>query len=471
MTPTIPGLCERCQVNAIQNGSPWCEECRSDEAFEQHADAADQPEIEIDLDAPEFDDRCLYGLLGDYVSAVASETEAHPAAIYASALGHYGVSIGWGRVIGGDPVTPLRINPLLVGPSGWGRKGTASQVVDSAWETVHTDLKTIHGLSSGQGLVELIRDVSADGKIPGVVDKRMYLIEEEITKLRSLGNQNTSTLKDTLKFLFDHRTVFDNPRVAHVRVTHPHVACELHAQPSTWAAMPEEDIRSGFLNRFLHIWCYGVSEMPDKGDWRNENVRRISHALHANLEANYKRGEYVELTKTDAAQIAWREFYHETRIMLKNNQDDRLGDLLARGPDQIARIAGISTVAQGVWVIDEQAMEAAQRLWAYSVETVRYLESRRLPESAQQGLALAQRDRSLRHAAGILSALTLAAKDGILMSKIQEEVFNGNVPAPQIKMTLQGLEAQGLVVIRVFKPTIGRPGKKVYLRGFEPKGE
>lgn len=470
MTPTIPGLCERCQVNAIQNGHPFCDECRSQDAYNTHA-AEVSDDIGVEVGPPEWDESCLYGPIGDVVHAVAPQTEAHPAAIYAVLLARFGCSAGFGKYIGPNPKIPARIYPFLCGPSGWGRKGTASQVGDTLWTPIDSDLRVVNGISSGQGLIEIIRDRTADPKdTGGTDDKRMYVVEEELSKLRAVKEMKGATTGDTLKQLFDHREKFDNPRVCAAKVTRPHVACEVHATPAAWCRLPDDDISTGFTNRFFHVWTTATKELPRGGDWLNDEVRRALVPVRQALAEVWRWGSDCCLAYSSAAGIAWDERYHETRLLVQARGDHLLNDLLTRGPDQIARITAITAMSQQSKTLPEEGLIAASKYWDFSRLTVEFLFSRRRSESSERGVQWMETKTTADNGAKLMSALFRAAKNGLSMKAIHDDVFNNNLSAAAVRKLVDSLAEHGHVVVAQYKPAVGRPGTKVWAKGYENVG-
>jgi len=105
------------------------------------------------------------GILGEITAAAEPTTEADPVGIYASLLAGAGVLAGpEPHVRIGNTRHPLLIWALLLGRTGTGRKGEATGTAEiflrRAASASFDDL-TVTGLSSGEGLIERIRDGGA----------------------------------------------------------------------------------------------------------------------------------------------------------------------------------------------------------------------------------------------------------------------------------------------------------------------
>jgi hypothetical protein len=134
-----------------------------------------------DSPKPELKTEALYGLAGDIVRAIEPYSESDPVAILANVL------TGFGNVIGSTPYARveetqhhLNLFVVQVGDTSKGRKGTAWSTprkmfrdVDGEW----ADKRITGGLSSGEGVVYIVRDprtqtkpIREDGKIVGNED-------------------------------------------------------------------------------------------------------------------------------------------------------------------------------------------------------------------------------------------------------------------------------------------------------------
>ncbi len=154
----------------------------------------------------------LYGLPGRIVESIAPHTEADPVAILANLL------VGIGNLLGPGPHArvqydrhPLRLYVVLVGPTSKARKGLSWSVpremlsrLDPAW--VKARVKT--GLSSGEGLIENVRDrhdAGGQGDV-GVADKRLLIIEPEFAVVLKIMGREGNSLSGVIRAAWDSGT-------------------------------------------------------------------------------------------------------------------------------------------------------------------------------------------------------------------------------------------------------------------------
>ena len=120
---------------------------------------------EVGPDVPVAAPEIYTGILGDITMAAEPGTEADPVGILGSLLTMTSVAVGTApHVQVGNDRHPLLIWTLLFGRTGSGRKGGATQTAElfAAPRARTSPSYATSGLSSGEGLIERIRD--GDGK-------------------------------------------------------------------------------------------------------------------------------------------------------------------------------------------------------------------------------------------------------------------------------------------------------------------
>lgn len=409
----------------------------------------------------------MYGLLGELVRAVLPETEAHPAAIYADLLCSLGVSMGSGPFLGPRPRTPARLYTLILGPTGYGRKGTSRSVADVMMHLIDPGLTVVNGLSSGEGIVECIRDKNGTDDAGGTADKRAIFVEEEITKLIAVKGRAGATTGDVLKVMYDYREKYDNPRVTRAKVTKPHVGSIIHATPAGFARVPTDDIRTGFVNRYFPVWSEATKELPRGGEWENNDVKAICARIRRAVENVRALGANVCLDMDSEADIAWRERYHENRLMLQNRGDHDLNEMMARAPDHMQRIALISSLVNGERVLSGAAIEHAAMMWEYGHESMQYVWRNRVAPEIHQGVAWMAAKATADRAGEVMNHLMRAGFEGMNFRQL-DNATGANMTASKLRTLVEALQTQGLVSVCAYKPPTGRPGQRVYAKGFEP---
>jgi len=234
----------------------------------------------------------FHGIAGEIVGIIEPESEASKEALLAHFL------VAFGNLIGRNAVryqaAPHYLNEFvnIVGDTASARKGTGwravnpiLKAVDEAWMKC-----VVSGIQSGEAIVSLIRDelkgvppvdrrkkgeadVIAEVVLdPGVDDKRLLLLEEELARIFGAATSNGGkTLSPTL------RTAFDSPEVLRVAGKHsPQMATEPHV--SVIGHITREELRkvmatveheNGMGNRFLWIASRRSKIIPIPGwiDW------------------------------------------------------------------------------------------------------------------------------------------------------------------------------------------------------------
>jgi NrS-1 polymerase HBD domain len=226
------------------------------------------------------------GLLGDLVHAIAPHTEADPVALLGHALGF------WGSLIGRIPHAVVGavlhfVNEyfLFIGSTSIARKGTAEAEVrspmaalDPAWSAD----RVRSGLSSGEGLIEQVRDpvvveepVKVGGKTvgrqpvlhdAGVADKRLCIIEPEFAKVLRVSRREGNTLSATLRQGWDSGELRVMTRHHPIQATSAHISILAHCTPHELRKeLKTVDLASGFLNRFVLLLVRRSQFLPDGG--------------------------------------------------------------------------------------------------------------------------------------------------------------------------------------------------------------
>src|SRR5262249_15678386 len=145
------------------------------------------------------------GLAGDVVMTIGPETESDPIAILLHLL------VFFGNAVGRSPhymVESTRhgtnLFAVMVGRSGKSRKGTAADRVRATMEEADRSWASqrIHGgLSSGEGVVALVRDGVGDD--PGVTDKRLMILETEFVNALTVMKREGNILSRLIRDIWD----------------------------------------------------------------------------------------------------------------------------------------------------------------------------------------------------------------------------------------------------------------------------
>ncbi|MGD0483796.1 MAG: DUF3987 domain-containing protein [Gemmatimonadales bacterium] len=383
------------------------------------------------LEPPVLSDAALYGPVGAWVRVVAPHTEASPAALLASAL------VGVGALIGRSPFVVLdgadhhvNLYGLLVGPTSSGRKGTAAararRLVGGIDPTFHTNI--LSGLSSGEGLINAIRDArspSADGKggDPGVPDKRLLVIEGEFSSVLRAQGRDGNTLSAVLREAWDGwtlRTITKgNPQTA----TDPHVSVLGMITPDELRRqLGDCDYFSGYLNRFMLVWSERSQLLPFGGN--------LDPAIEAVAVEDVARAVRSARRCTDLSGFTptARQWWREAYPGLTTGRPGRVGAAIQRGAAQVRRVALLYAALDGEGEVDARHLQAAGALWDYCAQTATYVFGRS---------ELSQRAQRLE------AALLAAGPTGMSRTGIRRAVGSNNVKAEEIEAALRELRDCG----------------------------
>lgn len=152
---------------------------------------------ELPLAPPAVDRVVFRGVLGKLVLAAEPTTEADPVGVLVSLMANAGALIGAGPYVQiGNTRHPLIVWPLLFGRTGAGRKGDATETADRL--TLAAMLEVEHlfvsGLSSGEGLIERIRDPRDENDPGGTEDKRLRILEAEFGSVMARAKREGNTI-------------------------------------------------------------------------------------------------------------------------------------------------------------------------------------------------------------------------------------------------------------------------------------
>jgi hypothetical protein len=415
-------------------------------------DDMDGADEEISVVAfPQLRRAALQGTAGEIVNAAMPHTEAHPAAVLVSVMARFGATIGdFPHVFADNRTHPARINPLIVGKTSDGAKGTAggvSTVLFSAAEghIPHLGLRRISGLSSGEGLIETVRDGTGDDPNAknfdeGVADKRLLIEEPEFTSTLAVMDRNGSILPRVLREAWDGdilRTTTRSPLVA----TGAHIVMIGHVTPGELKLrMSEAQMLGGTMNRFITIASRRTKLLPDGGNIPPDVLNDCGKVLSERIELA-RRVDRVD--RTAAARDLWHEQYANLR---RARPDGSVAKILARAVPQVLRLSLIYALLDGYKAVDEQHLVAALALWDYASATADWM------FGGQDSGELEK----------LVVFISEAGKAGRTKTEINEGFFRRNTPAAQIDAMLASLISDGRVRQEKTSTGRGRPSTRFY---------
>ncbi len=354
---------------------------------------------------PILDSKALYGLAGEFVATIFPHTEADKAALLIQML------VAFGNIIGRGPHFNAESTPhytvlyaLLVGNTSAAKGSSLAQVrriynrVDENWAQECNK----GGLSSGEGLIEVIGDV----------DKRLFLRETEFASVLARQGRDASVLSATLRELWDD----GNARVINrkhnaLSASGAHVSLVGHITPEElMQRLSETDLGNGYANRFLFAYVRRSKDLPDGG---NLSERAVNDLVRK-IQAAKKFAESVaEMKRDDEAKKLW----HSSYARLVADKGGVFGKVVARSRAQVLRLSCIYALLDQSREVKRAHLEAALALWQYCEDSARYI--------FDKGMTLSISAQKL------YDAVLMAGKGGLTRTE-QFGTFNGNLTAKEL---------------------------------------
>lgn len=320
---------------------------------------------------PSEDNPLFYGITGEIVRALDPLTEAHPIGVLGSLLAGTSSLLNRGPHIRiGSTRHPLLIWPLLFGSTSRGRKGDATNTAREILEVADVEILTITatGLSSGEGLIQRVRD--PDDKDPGVTDKRLFVIESEFSSVMARSKREGNTLAGILRDAWDGRPLSVITRKP-IKASGSHIAVLGHVTAREFRTqLAESELAGGTYNRFLPLWVERTAILPfaDPPDPKlvDDLGGRLGHAINEGR----KKLSTAPIGFTTEARTIWPGLYEE---FLGYEDDGALAQFTQRAAPYCRRLAALYAVLDGQDAADVAHFEAAAALVRYSMASARHV--------------------------------------------------------------------------------------------------
>lgn len=319
---------------------------------------------------PTLDESAYHGLLGEVVRTMEPQTESDPVAILLQVLTYVGNMIGGAPhyVVESDR-HPGNLFCVLAGQSAKGRKGTSggrARAVVKAADELWVEQRMKSGLSTGEGLINEVRD--GDGKEDiGAPDKRLMITEAEFGNALAVMERAGNTLSPVVRKAWDGGSLSTLTKHSPLRATNPHISIVGHITVDELRArLNRTDIASGFANRFLYALVRRSKLLPHGGHLLEIEIERLGDRVKATVE-HAKRVGRVRMT--DAAAHKWELLYED----LSAEQPGLLGAITARAEAQTIRLAMLYALLDLRDHIDVDHLAAALAIWQYCEASAAYI--------------------------------------------------------------------------------------------------
>ena len=330
-----------------------------------------------------------HGIAGEIVRAIGPHSEVDPAALLIQIL------VGAGNIVGREVYFQVEADKhhanefvVLVGKTSKARKGSSwghvrylLNQVEESW----TAERVQSGLSSGEGLIWAVRDAihshekktKEDGEIkyvevekdPGILDKRLQVIEPEFANVLKQAERTGNTLSVILRIAWDGgerlRSMTKNSPAcatgAHVSFVGHITTEELHR------LMTATETANGFGNRFLWVGGSNARNCCRKaGTWTASSSTRWLLKWPEQLVKVRGRGR---IYRDDDARALWAEVYGE----LSDGRPGMAGALMARAEAHVMRLSMIYAILDGADKVGVPHLMAALAVWHYVTQTIAHV--------------------------------------------------------------------------------------------------
>jgi hypothetical protein len=328
---------------------------------------------------PQIDEAAYRGIFGRIVEVVEPHTEGDPVAVLTNAI------IATGNAMGRGPhmqigATRHRTNLFIghVGETAKGRKGSAWNPVKDiahASDRHWTEDRILSGLSSGEGLISEVRDPvrvpDKDGIMktvdPGVKDKRLLVMEGELSQVLKVMKREGNTLSPVMRNAWDGETLRTMVKHSPHRATDPHISIAGHITLSELTRhLTETEMANGLANRFQWFLVKRSKSLPFGGEWHTADLAPITRKIVGILE-NANRPFRMEWAAN--AKALWCEAYE----VLTEDRAGMFGAVTARAEAQALRLAMIYALADHSHEIRHTHVESALAVWEYAEASALYI--------------------------------------------------------------------------------------------------
>lgn len=358
-----------------------------DHPFPADPDDPDEPDespIEYVPWPEPLSDAAFHGPLGALVRLIEPNTEADVAAVLFQALIMIGNIFGRGAHFMAEG-TPHFCNEFvgIVGATAKGRKGSSYGQIKGILSTIAQEWASKRiksGLTSGEGLIFHVRDEIREIKTQkgqqievvtdaGEADKRMLVVEEELSSAIKAMSREGNTLSGVLRQAWDSPMVLA-PMTKNNRITasHPHVSIIGHiTRDELLKSLKAVENTNGGTNRFL--WCCArrARLLPFGGRTTGPEVDRLASEIDCAI--GWAQTNQNEMVFDSEAAEMWAIVYEQ----LGDIPAGTVGAILSRAEPHVRRVAMIYAALDRTHFIRPEHLEAALEIWRYSEASVKWI--------------------------------------------------------------------------------------------------
>lgn len=324
---------------------------------------------------PTLPKEALHGLAGDIVRTIEPSTEADSSALLVQTLVSFGSIVGrTANFRAEDDAHYLNEFAVLIGKtskarkgSSWGRVRRVVEAADPDW----TRERVVSGLSSGEGLIESVRDALHDkqGEVvsAAVDDKRLLVYEAEFAGVLRQVERHGNTLSVILRHAWDGHRLRTPTRNSPQCATGAHVSLIGHVTMAELTKLlSSTEVANGFANRILWLYVERSKELPDGAPLDEAKLQPLQQRFR---EAT----DFAKDVGTMRRDHDARELWHRVYGPLSEGKPGLAGSLLARAEAHVMRLACIYALTDHACLVRVEHLQAALALWDYVEQSVRYV--------------------------------------------------------------------------------------------------
>ena len=358
--------------------------------------------MELQRPWPEPPNEIVYhGLAGEIVRALDPHTEADPIAVLVQLLTAFGAAVGDGPYFhAGVTRHQPRLFIVIVGKSSRSRKGDSWQCVSSVLLPSGVAPRIQTSLSSGEGLIWMVRDPIIKTKYmagqagqqghyeqivedEGEPEKRVLVVAGEYSQILKVMRREGNTLSAIIRDAWDQGNLSIATRSMAAQATGVYFSMIGHI---TADELREElgglEAANGFANRFIWFAVKRSKSLPTPKELDDEWLAAWAARFREAVEQARQIGQ---VRRAEEARLLWREIYSK----LARERDGLLGALLGRSEAQVLRLSMLYALLDGSPLIRVEHLRAAYELWGYAERSVEYLFGDMIGQSMADTILLA----------------------------------------------------------------------------------
>lgn len=391
------------------------------------------------------DEDAFFGLAGRITRLIEPHSEADPVALLSQVLLVAGSLIGRTAYVAVEAdrhYTNFNVN--LVGGTSKGRKGSSWGHAEAIARRVDVGFgnRVESGLSSGEGLIDRVRDAGVEEGEQPAADKRLVVVESEFANILRVLERSGNRLSVVVRDAWDGRPLRTLTRGQPAKATGAHISIVGHITAEELRRyLTVTESANGFGNRFIWLSVRRSKALPDGGSMHKVDVADVVDELR---EAVRFAGTLGRVERDPAARDLWHEVYAD----LSEGRPGLVGALTGRAEAQVTRLALVYALLDMSSTVRVEHLRAALALWDYSERSVAHIFGSSLGDPV---------------ADTILQALQTSAPHPLNRTEIRSKV-GGRVTGDEIDRALDLLARHRLARTQRTS-TGGRPVEHWYFAG------